>query len=81
MIQEIQSTQDSIDFGDFVKIDALTHGTGAWTGNAELLLQQGHSLDEVIATREDCYDYFCQHGIEDKTAYRIAEDIGKGRVR
>ena len=80
MVQKILSVQDDIDFWDFVKIHGLMHGTGVWTGNADSLLQRGHSLDEVIATREDCFDFFYRHGMDGKTAYRIAEDVRKGKA-
>ena len=78
--QEILSAREDIDFWNLVKIEGLMYGTGVWEDNAESLLQEGYSLDEVIATREDCFDYFCQHGIDDKTAYRISEDVYKGRA-
>ena len=78
--QEILSAREDIDFPDLVKAEGLMFGTGVWEGNAESLLQKGYSPDEVIAAREDCFDYFCRHGIDDKTACRISEDVSKGRA-
>ncbi len=78
--QEILSAREDIDFWDLVKTEGLMYGTGVWEDNAESLLRKGYSLDEVITAREDCFDYFCRHGIDDKIACRISEDVYKGRA-
>lgn len=80
MLQMVSSTQNEISFWDFVKITAMMHGTGVWIDNAEELLRNGHRLEELISTREDCYDYFVQHGIDHKTSFEISESVRKGRV-
>lgn len=81
MLQFVLSLQDEIKFWDFAKITAMMRGTGVWLGNADELLRDGHRLEELISTREDCYDYFIQHGIDHKTAFELSESVRRGRAR
>lgn len=65
-------------FSDLVKISSLSHGTGTWNYNAEDLIEEGISLDEVIGSRDDIMRTLLEHGIEEKEAYEIMERIRKG---
>ncbi len=66
---------------DYVKCFGLYHGTGTWTDNAENLINTGlASLDEIIADREDVYEYLSEKGIDERSAYDIAEYVRKGCV-
>lgn len=68
-------------FTDYVKCYGLAHGTNVWEGNAENLLKDGTLLpSELIADREDVYEYLIQHGFEKRAAFEIAESVRKGRI-
>ena len=65
----------------YVKCYNLTHSTGAWTDNAEVLLSEGKaSFQELIADREDVFELLLTHDIDRKTAYEIADNVRRGRV-
>lgn len=66
-------------FGDLVKMQGLLHGTETWFGNAEILLKERIPLSDIIATREDIFDYIVQKGLSKKDAYRITEQVKKGK--
>ena len=64
-----------------MKCYGLAHGTNVWEGNAENLLKDGTLLpSELIADREDVYEYLIQHGFEKRAAFEIAESVRKGRI-
>ena len=68
-------------YTDYVKCYGLAHGTGVWEDNAENLLKEGILLpSELIADREDVYEYLLQHGFEKRTAFEMAEGVRKGRI-
>lgn len=81
IINTVMDFQGKIDFWDFVKINGMMHGMDVWFGNGEVLLKEGHRFAELISTREDCFDYFRQHGVEHKTAFLMSENIRKGKAR
>ena len=81
IINTVMAFQGKIDFWDFVKINGMMHGMDVWLGNGEVLLKEGHKLEELISSIEDCFDYFRQHGIERTTAYLMSESIRKGKAR
>lgn len=50
--------------------------------NAEKLLKEGILLpSELIADREDVYEYLLQHGFEKRTAFETTESVRKGRIK
>lgn len=68
-------------FNDLVKVAGLMHGTDTWLGNAELLVQDGKvSISEVIADRNDIFDFLKEYGITEEIAFEIAEEVRKGRI-
>lgn len=68
-------------FNDFVKISALSHGTDVWINNEkDLVFEKGLGIDEIIACRDDIFDYVMSLGIDRKTAFRIMESVRKGIV-
>lgn len=69
-------------FNELVKIYGLLHGTDTWENNAQDLIKDGTAtLNEVITTRDDIFNYLISIGIDDETAFRIMEFVRKGRTR
>lgn len=68
-------------FDDLVKLCGLMHGTDVWLGNAEILIKEGTAnISEVLADRNDVYDAICNYGVDEEIAYKITEDVRKGKV-
>lgn len=68
-------------FSDLVKVYALTHGTGIWKDNAEILIGSGEaSLSQIPASRDDIFEMLLNHGFAREAAWKIMEDIRKGRI-
>ena len=46
-----------------------------------LFKEKSIPLKDLIACREDVYEYMRDHGITDEVAYEIAESVRKGKVK
>ena len=70
-------------FEDQVKCRGLSvEGNGVWEENAEELAKSGEiALGDLIAHREDVFEFMHDHGIEREKAYQISEDIRWGRIK
>lgn len=67
---------------EYVKCFGFSHDTDAWRDNAEVLMRdQKISLIDLIADREDVYEYMLRFGIDKTMAFSIAESVRKGRVQ
>ena len=67
-------------FNDLVIISGLAHGTDVFNGNARTLIQDKiATVDEVIAVRDDIMTYLISKGIDDLVAFKIMEDVRKGK--
>lgn len=67
-------------FSDLVRISGLSHGTNVWTNNAQDIIRAGITdLSNVIATRDDIMSYLMLKGIEAGSAFRIMEQVRKGK--
>lgn len=67
-------------FSDLVRISGLSHGTNVWTNNAqELVKDEIADLSSVIATRDDIMSYLMLRGLEATDAFRIMEQVRRGR--
>ena len=67
-------------FAELVRISGLSHGTNVWTNNAQDLIRAGVTdLSNVIATRDDIMSYLILQGLEARDAFRIMEQVRKGR--
>ena len=67
-------------FFDIIQILGLCHGTNTWENNAEQLIKQdGISLSDCIAHRDDIMLYLISKGMDAETAFLIMEYVRKGR--
>ena len=79
MINEVSPTS----FNDLIQISGLSHGTDVWINNAQILIKDGKSTSEVIAYRDDVFNYI-QKKVESKRVsntgyvYKIMEDTRWG---
>lgn len=66
-------------FNELVKISCLCYGTNVWADNAEHLIKNKIcNISEVIAARDDIFDYLTSKGMDKYTAFRIMESVRKG---
>ena len=66
-------------FDDLVQISGLSHGTGIWLDNGENLLNEGRTLCELPALRDDILLQLMQYGLEKDSACQIAECVRRGK--
>ena len=67
-------------FSDLIAISGLTHGEGLWDGNADVLLQNGKAISELITSRENFKRLLMQYGVEEVLSNKIVEFIRKGKL-
>ncbi|AKI97315.1 PolC-type DNA polymerase III [Kosmotoga pacifica] len=67
-------------FGELVRISGLSHGTDVWLNNArDWIASRKATLGEVIACRDDIMNYLIMKGIEPLKAFKIMENVRKGK--
>ncbi len=66
---------------DFAKVISLTHGTDVWSEEElKLVLAGTITVKNIIATRDDVFDYILSLGFERKKAFEIANAVRKGLI-
>ena len=67
-------------FAELIRISGLSHGESVWVGNAQDLVRKNvTTLKSVISTRDDIMNYLIQQGLEPLTAFKIMENVRKGK--
>lgn len=66
-------------FDDLIRISAISHGNGTWIDNAERLIAEGKNISEVVSCRDDVMLTLIAGVIEREEAYKISEQIRKGK--
>ena len=84
MPKEILRAVSPAGFGELIQILGLSHGTGTWTDNGELLVKEGKGIQDIIAYRDDVFRVVRQALLKKRIAdtgcaYKIMEDTRKGR--
>ncbi len=76
MLEDIRPTT----FADLVAIMGLSHGTDVWLNNAQVLIKKGITdFKNVIACRDDIMIYLIHRGLPAADAFRIMEQVRRGR--
>ena len=70
-------------FYELLQISGFAHGTHVWTNNGSGLIKQGYSASDIIAFRDDVFDYvqtkMHAHGLPDTgLAFTVMENARKG---
>lgn len=79
-VRQILETTRPSTFAELVRICGLAHGTDVWSNNAQSIIEQGIApLNQVICNRDDIMTYLIQMGMNKKQAFKIMENVRKGK--
>ena len=77
--QMLDDTQPTM-FADLVRISGFSHGTDVWINNAQEFIRDGSAtMKDAISTRDDIMNYLIHKGLPNKTAFKIMENVRKGK--
>ncbi|MDD4563964.1 MAG: PolC-type DNA polymerase III [Eubacteriales bacterium] len=77
--QMLDDTKPAL-FADLVRISGFSHGTDVWINNAQNFIRDGSAtMKDAISTRDDIMNYLISKGLPNKTAFKIMENVRKGR--
>ena len=80
LVGEIVSATKPKTLKDFAKIYAAACGTCVWTNNQDVLFKgKNRSIDLLIGSRDDVFDFLVKKGIGTSEALGIMDSVGKGR--
>jgi len=69
---------NSID--DYIKIKSISHGTNVWNNNQDILIKNNIiNIKNLIANREDVFEYLINHNIDKNISIEIINFIRKGK--
>lgn len=67
-------------FSQLLQISGFSHGTNVWTQNQQTIYKNKElSLNELIACREDIWNFLVSWGVDNKNAFIATEYIRKGK--
>lgn len=77
--QMLDDTKPTL-FADLVRISGFSHGTDVWINNAHDFIKDGSAtMKDAISTRDDIMNYLILKGLPNKTAFKIMENVRKGK--
>ena len=78
MLVETQPSQ----FDTLIRLSGFSHGTDVWAGNIrDLVVNEGINVNDCIGCRDDIMLYLIQVGMEPSLAFKVMEDVRKGKVK
>ena len=67
-------------FDTLVRLSGFSHGTDVWLNNAKDLIVGGTAtVDQTISCRDDIMLYLISTGMDDRYAFKISENVRKGK--
>ena len=81
--KKVFSVAPPTSFYDLIQALGLAHGTAVWINNAKKLINNGKKISDIIAYRDDVFDYvnakLQKNNISNTgLAYKIMDDVRKG---